>query len=79
MKSELTRRMNEKNEDAGTPGYRGHSGVQQCGDWCRHFESLDPDRWPGYGRCVHPLSLRSGQVFSVGHECTVGEALRDLV
>jgi hypothetical protein len=54
--------------------YRGHAGVQRCGDWCRHFVSLDEDRWPGFGRCVHPLSLRNGQVFRTGHECTVGEA-----
>lgn len=61
----------------GTP-YRGKSGTQRCGDWCRHFEPLDQDRWPGYGRCLHPLSLRHGEVFMVGHECTVGEAPMDL-
>ncbi|HSI08648.1 MAG: hypothetical protein ACAH89_12515 [Rariglobus sp.] len=60
-------------EDAATP-YHGHAGTQVCGDWCRHFDPLDQDLWAGYGRCVHPLSLRSGQVFRVGHECTVGEA-----
>lgn len=54
--------------------YRGHAGVQRCGDWCRHYVVLDEERWPGFGRCVHPLSLRSGQVFRTGHECTVGEA-----
>ena len=58
--------------------YHGSAGTQPCGDWCRHFEPLDEDRWPGCGRCVHPLSVRSGQVFSGGHECTVGEAISDL-
>lgn len=73
--------MNQKKpageREAGTP-YQGKSGVQRCGDWCRHFEALDPDRWPGYGHCLHPLSLRHGEVFRVGHECTVGEAPMDL-
>jgi hypothetical protein len=54
--------------------YHGHAGIQPCGDWCRHFTPLDQDRWPGYGRCVHPLSLRHGQVFHAGPECRVGEA-----
>jgi hypothetical protein len=53
--------------------YHGHAGVQRCGDWCRHFEPLDPLRWDGFGRCVHPLSLRNGIVFSVRAECAVGE------
>jgi hypothetical protein len=57
---------------------QGHSGVQPCGDWCRHFELLDQDRWEGFGRCVHPLSLRSGQVFSTQHECWAGTAEVDL-
>lgn len=54
--------------------YHGHSGVQRCGDWCRHFVSLDEMRWEGFGRCVHPLSLRNGEVFSVRRECRVGES-----
>ena len=58
--------------------FHGKAGIQSCGDWCRHFEPLDEDRWPGYGRCLHPLSLRRGEVFIVGHECTVGEAPMDL-
>lgn len=58
-------------------GYQGHAGIQRCGDWCRHFEELDQNLWPGFGRCVHPLSLRSGQVFSTGHECRVGEVAPD--
>lgn len=60
----------------GEPGtfFHGHSGVQLCGDWCRHFVPLDENRWDGFGRCVHPLSLRNGQVFSVAHDCAVGEA-----
>ena len=58
--------------------FHGKAGTQRCGDWCRHFETLDDERWPGYGRCLHPLSLRRGEVFMVGHECTVGEAPMDL-
>ena len=61
-----------KKEEGG--GYHGHAGIQPCGDWCRHFEPLDQNRWPGYGRCVHPLSLRCGQVFRAVHECAVGES-----
>jgi len=52
----------------------GDAGVQRCGDWCRHFQPLDPERWEGFGRCAHPLSLRSGHVFSEGHDCAFGAA-----
>jgi hypothetical protein len=67
--------MTNEDVDAGKIIFHGHSGVQRCGDWCRHFEALDENSWPGYGRCVHPLSLRKGQVIHSGHECTVGEAV----
>jgi hypothetical protein len=53
--------------------YQGNAGVQACGDWCRHFEGLDQANWEGFGRCVHPLSPRAGQVFSQRHECALGE------
>jgi hypothetical protein len=69
--------MGNENRAAGGEPYRGHAGVQRCGDWCRHFMSLDEDCWPGFGRCVHPLSVRNGQVFRAGPECAVGEAAAD--
>jgi hypothetical protein len=69
--------MSDEDNELGEIAYRGRSGVQRCGDWCRHYVPLDEDRWPGYGRCVHPLSLRNGQVFHPGHDCAVGEAAVD--
>jgi hypothetical protein len=65
---------NHQTTEAKTGGYRGHAGMQRCGDWCRHYVALDQDRWPGFGRCVHPLSLLNGEVFRAGPECAVGES-----
>lgn len=66
-----------RNAETAAGAYRGHAGVQRCGDWCRHYVPLDEERWPGFRRCVDPLSLRNGEVFRGGPECSVGEAAAD--
>jgi hypothetical protein len=53
------------------PAVRGQnlSTVQPCSDFCAGFRSLDPYRWPDFGRCVHPHSPQRGFPVRIGRDC----------
>jgi hypothetical protein len=51
-----------------TPGPKSIA-PQPCSDFCAGFRSLDPYRWPDFGRCVHPHSPMRGFPVRIGRDC----------
>jgi hypothetical protein len=59
--------------DSANPG-RNPVAFQPCSDFCANFRSLDPYRWPDFGRCLHPRSPLRGFPVRIGRDCREHQA-----